>query len=530
MATIVHLNRLSLRRTAVAVVAAAIAVLGPQAGAAVPHAQTQTQSPFLPNPEAIAAPREAAVLGRALMQMQRAPDKAAGVAILDKMLRELPEPTPMRGLVQYWRADMLGSTNRHAEAIDAIEESIRLLPNYSGPLFGAAYAYAYANQAGRGADYFLRAIRADPVSGRAVDDYEVGNFIHRLTASRDTQRLNLLSDRLLEIGWVGNALDSRSRLAGGAIERRLREGNVDGAKALVSKLLVPAHSIRLLVSNEFRPVWPEIEMWAGPRLENQWRIYLREARERWSASRNVDAVQDYAEALLAAGHYRTVIREILPLYDGKVDPVRDQDLIFVSSTVAGALARENRWDEVDRLFARAQLIWPLSEKNPNSLNIPANRARFLLYADKPAEALKLIDAALELGRKWEVNHEAITAMYHHRACMLKRLGRSQEAGVAMAVASADQSADDVAQLHLCMGDDGAAVRVLLDALNSEDQRAGVLRYLQRNGARPLPSRYGRDMEAGLDRLRTNPQLLEAVARHGRLLPYSLRDGATPEAR
>jgi tetratricopeptide (TPR) repeat protein len=184
---------------AVAMLGPAMLAAAPQASA-TPQARTPEHSSFLPNPEDIAAPREAALLRRVLIQTSKVTDNAAALTIADAVLRDLSEPTPMRGLIQYWRADLLTGANRHAEAIDAIEESIRLLPNYSGPLFRAAYAYAYANQAGRGADYLLRAIKTDPGNGRAIDDYEVGNFVHRLTAARDTDRLNLLSDRLLEIG------------------------------------------------------------------------------------------------------------------------------------------------------------------------------------------------------------------------------------------------------------------------------------------------------------------------------------------
>jgi tetratricopeptide (TPR) repeat protein len=498
---------------------------------ATPAADKAPESPrFLPVPEDIVKPQEAAVLSRLLKRLVEADTHASSLRAADEALRNLPEPTPARGLVQFWRASQLLYQDMNVEAVDAIEESIRLLPNYSGPLLTAASIYGYANQPAKGVDYFLRASRIDPDTVRTIDDYEINMLIGRLKTARDEQRANALSDRLLEIGWIGRRLDSRSSLAQGAIERRLEAGDVRGAQALVSKLLSPSHSYRLLASSDFRAVWPDVEMWAGPKLRNQWEIYLREARERWAASKDTNAVRDYSSALLAAGHDQTVIREILPLFYGKLDKERDQDLLFVVTGVADALAREGRWAEVDRLFEQAQKVWPLSQDNQNSLNVAANWARFLLYAGKAEQALKKMDAALDLARKWQVNPDAVTQMYHYRACILHKLGRGEEAGVAMAIAGHAAFPDEIARLHACMGNDAAARRALLDGLKSESDQYRVLLFVQPNSTRPYASKYGQEIRAALERLRADPELQASAQKYGRILPYSVAEGAPAEAR
>jgi tetratricopeptide (TPR) repeat protein len=150
---------------------------------------------------------------------------------------------------------------------------------------------------------------------------------------------------------------------------------------------------------------------------------LNEARARWNASKAVDTVLDYSGALSAAGHYDTIIRDILPLYSGDIDQDADVDLIFALTTVADALARKGRWQDIEALYARAEKIWPLTW-NANAVNVTANRGRYLLLAGRPADALRYLDLSLAEGLRWQVNHSAIATMHHYRACTLHELGRN----------------------------------------------------------------------------------------------------------
>jgi tetratricopeptide (TPR) repeat protein len=517
-------------RSLSAAVALAVAFTCNSASANTPTSPPTLREPepkFLPLPNEIATGSDQVLLSEIARKLSD-PDESSALPALNAALVKLREPDKLRGMVQFWRASVLLNEDIYPDAVDAIEESIRLLPGYSGPLIAAANVYAYSNQPGKAADYFLRAAQLDPATVRTIDDYEVNNIVRRLQYAGEDRRSDAISDRLLEIGWVGSNLGSRSGLAQSAIRRRLRDGDVDGARSLVTKLLIPDHSYALLGNKEFSLLWQDIESWVGPQLHRQWGTYLREARDRWAASKDVNTVRDYSDALLSAGHDRTVIRDILPHFYRRLDKTEDQDLQFVVTGVAGALAREGRWDEVQRLFGRAKEVWPLSKENPNSLNVAANWARYIMFQGKFADALVKMDQAIHLAGKWQVNPDAIAAMHHYRACILHELGRGNEAGVSIAIAASVEFPSSVAHLHLCTGNAGAARRVLEEALKSDSSRGNVLMWAQKSTYRPMPSDWDRKMLAKIEELRADPSLRKEVEKFGRTLPYALNEGAGRE--
>jgi tetratricopeptide (TPR) repeat protein len=498
------------------------------ANASPSTARVDPPARHLPPPEEIALPHERATFNELLSRLvtiHGQPREA--LSAMDAALSKLTEPTKLRGFIQLGRAELLMDLGEVPKATAAIEDSIRLLPGYSGPLIGAAMYFAYANQPAKAADYFLRAAQSDPATVRQVDDYEVNNLLRRLSVARDERRADAISERLLEIGWTGSKLQSLSTLARRAIERRLRAGDVEGARALIPKLLVPAHSYSLLTVNEFKPLWPDVERWAGRRLEQQWATYLNEARQRFAASKSPDTVHDYTRALLAAGHYDTVIKDALPIVSRKLDAVADYDLILVIRDVAHALAYRGRWNEAHAIFERAQKVWPLGS-DANALNIAANQARYLMFAGRTAEGLLLMDKAIADARRWDVNRDAFAGMHHARACMLHQLGRGDEAGASIAIASSVQFASEIASLHLCTGNKDAAKRVLLEAMKNQSGRENVIAFMQKPDAEPFPVEYSRKLRARIVELTADPQLRAVVLEHGRILDFGESDGAPPE--
>jgi tetratricopeptide (TPR) repeat protein len=491
--------------------------------------EVEPYTKFLPPIENIALPAERPVLNEFAASIARsAADPAALLDAGDKALAKLPAPTKLRGMIQFMRAGALSALKRHLDALDAIQESVRLLPDYSAPLIEASSIYAYLNRPGEGADYLARAMDVDPQTVRTVDDYEIGNLMLRLDVARDERRIRALSDRLLGIGWLGTRLGSRSSLAVEAIKRRANQADVAGARALVPKLLVPSHSYSLLMDNQYRALWPDIETWAGPKLERQWTTYLAEAHARWTASKSAQSSRDYLSALLAARHYKTAARDLLPLFE-KPDRLQDFELVFAVNPLAETLARLGRWKDAEALFARAQTVWPIKEQ-ANALNIAANYAVFLLVEGRYAEALERMDEAMAEARRWgsEVNLNAVAAMHHYRACMLHQLGRDAEAGISMAVAAASETPTEVASLQLCLGNAQAAKKALIAGLEQEDLRDGIIGFMQPPSDGPLPSDYARTMGARLDALRTDPDLLRAIAKYGRVVPWPENAGAPAE--
>lgn len=480
---------------------------------------------YLPTPLEIALPNEREILTSLLTKSENLTDQKEILKTLDEALGKLPQPTKLRGFVQFLRAGSLAALNDEPKAISAIEESIRLLPSYSAPLLTAAFIYGYSDRPGLGVDYFLRASSEDPDTVRTTPDYEVDSLRLRMRVANDERRLRALSNRLIEIDWTGSNLESGSSLAKDVIKLRLKDGDVAGARALVPRLLTPAHSRDLLIDNSNREIWPNIEAWTGAKLEQQWAIYLNEARKRWMATKDSAAVGTYLKALLAAGHDDTIIVEILPLFD-RADKEADYDLIFLVSGVAQALARKGRWQDVDALFGRAQKIWPLGEQ-ANALNVAANRGSHLLVQGRFSDALAQLDAAIADAYRWgaQVNADALSGMHQGRACTLHALGRDAEAGISVALAKLHADATKMANLQLCMGDAGAARQTLIAGLKKESDRESVLIFVQRPDERVAGSDYARQMKAKMDALRKDPKLLAAVAKYGRILPYQFRDGA-----
>ena len=140
-----------------------------------------------------------------------------------------------------------------------------------------------------------------------------------------------------------------------------------------------------------------------------------------------------------------------------------------------------------------------------------------------------IDESIAQARKWGswVNSDALVAMHYVRVCSLHRLGRDKEAGLSIAFAMGDSPTAN-ASLHLCLGDRAAARTTLLAALEFDDWRQAVVAFAQRTEDRPVDSELGREIFRENELLRADPELLKALAKYGRVLPHSIRDGAPPE--
>ena len=506
------------RRAAAIAVAASLALAGIAPAPAEP----------LPRPESLVG-SEAMVRELSEMLVSGEADAGARLERLDAMLAELRQPNELRGLVQHLRAIHLLPMGREAAAREAIEESVRLLRGYSAPLFVASYLELSADRAAEAADYFIRASEIDPHLARGIMPYDLRNLIGRLNGSNDHRRLGRLAERLIAIDWQGRDVELRSRLALEAVRARAAAGDVAAARDHVTRLVAPAHLQALLLDNRYRELWPDLETWGGSRQERQWPPYLAELKAQFATSGEPVAALRYAEALRAAGHYRTIAREIGPLFDRSLDPQEDYDLLWVAPMVADALARLGRWAEIEPMFDRAARTWPLGS-DANALNIAGNRARFMLLAGDARASADALDRVIEdAGRHGgQVSRNALATMHLHRACALQEAGREHEtvASAAEVLGAGDPTL--AAGLHLCFGQHAAARAALIAGLANEATRSSVLWYAQRSDAPPVQSDYGRRMAARLQALKEDASLLRAVAQYGRVLPHSPSAGAPPE--
>ena len=484
----------------------------------------------------LAEPQEREVADTMLAPMLRAgigEGEAAvmkAMATLDAALARLPRPTRLRGFVQMLRAQGLMSANRPAAARAAADESVRLLPESGSPLLVSAIVAAYSGDSARAADDLLSASRLDPGALGDADAYEIENIIDRLDVDDEEGRLHALAERLLDIGWIGGRVETRSNLAMRAIAGQIGRGDEAAALANVARLIVPRHARLLLIDNRYRALWPEIERRGGIRLEKMWQLYISEAAARFRGDQRPDSRRSYVRARAAANHHDALVAEILPLLSGPLDADRDVDLIEIAPYVARALARRGQWEEADAIFERMLRTWPLGSM-ANAITLALNRAILVYMRGGAREGAAAIDAVMADARNWggQVNKSVWGAMHHARACALHLVGEAASAAASRNIAAASESVDDVADLHLCFGDFEAARAALLGGLEEETQRIDVIAYVQPMADVPLPSAWARELADRRRRLAADPLVLAAVARHGRVLPFSLSAGAPPEA-
>lgn len=484
----------------------------------------------LPKPEMIALPEERALLDPLLRALGEPKSATEALLAFDALLARLPSPTRFRGLVQFFRGSALAAEEREREAMDAIAESIRLLPEYSAPLLVASQISAFDDRPDLGTDYLLRASRLDPIIVNELGDYEIGNMLTRLGEINDRKRALALSERLLEIGWNKGSYRTISSMAMNLLEARIDSGNVAGAAALVPKILSPWSFAQLMTRKKFEPLRPAVEAWAGPRIEKQWPIFLEQARAEWEASNDLEAGNSYAAALASAGHDRTLIATFMPLFQRPIDAQQFQ-LIFIAAPLASALARSGRWDEALGLFDTALAAWPEGE-SANALNLTGNRGRLLFFKGDFTAALARLDKSIADAAKWggEVNSGAVAAMHLYRACALEQLGRRDEAVTSSAIVASQKAARPASfvYLQLCRGDQGFARAALLQALEDPETRDQVIDWVQPSDHVSYDSPFARTMAERERQLKADETLVAAVRKYGRILPHPINASAPPE--
>lgn len=450
------------------------------------------------------------------------------LAELDEILAQLSGPTKGRGVVQMMRAGVLARLNRNGEAQLALQESIRLLPENSGPLFTAADIMTFTENPGAAADFFIRASQIDPEVAAQKTSYDVFNIIGRLRVAGDEQRLGALIDRLIQINWVGDDLDGRSTLVREAIQLKLRRKDAAGARGLVSELLDPRDQYALLANKAAEPIWSDIEAWSGPRLEKQWPVYLREAKRRFEASRDLQGAGDYLDALIAARKDEEAIARLFPVFTAEELGPKDQALLFKTAALAGALGRRGQFEQQDALYERLGRIWPLGSTT-NALNLTGNHARWLLVRGEKARSLAMIEATIAAAKNAgsEVNGDALAGMYQTSACVLAKSGRTNEAEAAAALGAlaANVAPAGVARMHLCLGQPAKAKAVLLNALSNEASRPATILALQPSNVRPAPTPFAEAEHKEWEQLRGDRDVVAALRREGRLLSFAMGDGA-----
>ncbi|MGZ8285120.1 MAG: hypothetical protein ACXWUZ_05630 [Allosphingosinicella sp.] len=502
---------------------AALAVAAP--AAAVP----------LPPVEAVArTPEERALLGR-LMAITApgamrgdAADLPARVAAIDALLAELPRPTLLRGIAQLARADMLGYVGRDEEATEAALEAIRLLPGYSVPHYVAASVETYRDRPREALDHYIAAAAIDPKAMASLSETNVHSLVGRLDQQRESARVAQFGDLLARAGWKG-APDTASALAFARLKARLRAGDTEAAVWLVAEVVVPGTLSDLLTDGRFAPVRATALAQAGPRLEKAWPRYLASAQSQWQAEAHERVRRLYADALVAAGHDRSLIATFGPLFEKPIDPA-DDSFLFAAVPVARAHARLGQWQRGYALLDKVAAAF--DEDLTNRLNVTAARAQLLQEEGRLEEAVAAFDSLIAESRKraGEVGARNLAIMHGGRACLLDELGRGADASDSWRFVRERERIDPrpLVEALLCRDDLAGARKVIVAALERENIRGTALDMAQPPTRGPFPSDYSRRRAERWERLRADPELRAAASRYGELRSEPVNAAAPPD--
>jgi tetratricopeptide (TPR) repeat protein len=486
----------------------------------------------LPPVEALAAtPAERALLPRfmALASPAGAAQMDERLRAADALLAELPRPTALRGAVQLVRSNFLAAAGRDDEAIAAALEAIRLLPGYSAPHVNAGMIESYRDRPRQAVDHLIAggAIDLEPIAGLSA--FDVDSLVRRLDQQKEREPLARLAELLARAGWR-KAPDTVARLAMARIETRLDSGDRSGAASLVAEVVTPEAFARILTERKFAPVRPAALALAGPRLEKLWPRYLAVAQSEWQSNAHDRVRRVYADALVAAGHDRSLIATFAPMFAGRIDP-DDHSFLFAAVPVARAYARLGQWQRGYTLLDRVAAAFA-NRDVANRLNVDAARAMLLEQEGRLDEAAAAFAALIADSRRWaaEVGEHNLTAMHSHLACVLEQQGRGAQAAESWSFLRRRGAIDPVplADALLCRDDLEGAREVLAGALAGEATRDAALDALQPASRGPYPSDHSRRDWQRWERLRSDPQMRAAAGRHAELLTERLNATAPPD--
>lgn len=495
------------------VAAALLAVTTPLAALAGPPAAAQIRSPL----ELTTDPADKAVMAEAAAAVAERPPS---LAKLDAVLAKLPRPTPLRGMVQSARANILLRQEDSTPAVAAVEEALRLLPDHPVPKMVATEVFTFTGAPQRAADLWLTVSQQAPALARQSDRYTMLALVGRLRDLGDTARANRVSARLGEIGFATALAPERSSYAVAQIREAMRAGRTADAVAAVPLVGDPGDLLRMYVDRRFEPLWPRIAEWSGGDFDAPARRYLEELRSDWTATDDFRTATPYARALAAHQAYGAVVALFLPMFDRITPGHYDQGAETLAPVVARALTATGRAADAQALLARIAAAIP-PEAGANALNIDGAYLTLASQAGDWAQAVTRADTFIAGAKRFgaAVNSSSLVAVTSLRACALARLGRNDEAerNKAEVMLAAATNPSRVADMLACMGDAPALTTLVVDRLAEEDTRGWALGYVQPFvSERDIP--LNRLIDPVHEAVRTSPAVVAAATKVGRILP------------
>ncbi len=359
-----------------------------------------------------------------LAQYGTAPSQAAGLAILDRALALLPQPTAFRGQVVCTRAALLDAMERPTESRAGYDQCRQLRPDDPNVLIPIALDESTHQRPVEAARLLMHAAAQHASGLDAVDPGTMGTIDRRLRYIDQGSVANDLIAGLVAAGYPRNDPSTLSRYTTIAIVNRLRAADTAGATQLLPTILSPSDGIAMLIDRKFAPIWPAIEQWAGSDLSVQRRALLSATRAAFEISNTDEARLRFADALVETGHDREAIDLIEEwlLTPATPDTAWDRNM---------AIMHQGRWlaeqgkhaEAIKRMRAALNVPAPLAV---GSENITPNLVRHLLFVRDYAGAIDVLDHHMPTSDHVE-SPATMGYFVALRACALEGLGKHAKA-------------------------------------------------------------------------------------------------------
>ncbi len=417
-------------------------------------------------------------------------------------------------------ATALAELGRTGEARESFDVVIKRYPFMLGPRLSGIYSLSFTSEAQTAARWWIELAVADPAAAKLLDGYTFDTITRNLIGIGHLDARDALYLALDGIGYDPGSITRISKMQF-ALFRILSADpeRHDEARAALAKIKDPLILQNILSASVNRPFWEEIGT-----AEEDWRERVH--------TMLIQTAQDVAKVDdgFLAGTFLFIADDFVRP-DQLVDrylPQLQQELIanggddqahqyaFWLPPLARALVLAGRPEDAEELY-RTGLEALEGMDSVTRLNVSSNYAVFLDAEGRPEEALAMIEPAIEELERRDTDHYAALQMRAVRVVALHHLGRlaSDDPDIAMLDNTRDGMFSTYADTMLLIGRQDELRRVVLARLSGDHWRA-PLEYLQHGLGTQLTQRQ-REIEAGRQRLRDDPDIRKALARVGRIV-------------
>lgn len=308
------------------------------------------------------------------------------------------------------------------------------------------------------------------------------------------------------------------------VEILVGHGELSAALGQAERVLYGELRLQLRSSALYAPLWsdPHFDRLTDP-VAGEQAALARAQAEAASDRRRMGPIYDQVNALMALGRLdeaRALAETALARFsNGRRFDDGEAWAAWLMDSAARILYAQNRVQEADAWMVRAA---DLPENGGPNVSQVMNYATMLSYQGRQEDALMLL-RQLEEG---ELPHPDLMWIWSLQACAQHRLGRPDARDRRLGQLRKDWSANAPAYQRalVCLGDVEAAAALLVARLDDPQLRAEALAAVQDRplliSAEAMP--LAAELEAGFRALRQRPEVLAAIAEHGRIERVELR--------